>query len=400
MTSVKLLKLRHTKSGQLFETLFLVSPVFIMVIAIFNFVDTKWMLSRFIPIVSLYCLYFYRKTFIENIKDERLRPFLVSSLAIFTYFGYFHLTRGDEFGFSRTLITCIIYAVVVPWHKISREVIYRMLIIAGITCGLNACYEFFTMHISRVGIATNPIPYALYCASMSLSIIYIVATSRGFTRVFGVVGMIFASTALVLTDVRGIILLFPFVALVILLVILRGSIKGYLSAFAIIALTLSCSYLVFKDKIEHRIDFTISEMQIVLDGSRATSLGARLDLWQRGIEASKENVLFGIGDQKLRQEIAAIPNSVAQKQAHFHNQYVDTLVRYGTTGLLLLAIWIVSPLVSYRTETAFSLNFNPVILGIILITIGAGLTDVPFHHTHVVYLFSLFSISVIMTGRT
>lgn len=94
--------------------------------------------------------------------------------------------------------------------------------------------------------------------------------------------------------------------------------------------------------------------------------------------------MLGVGDSHLKSVIALIPNKKAYNQLHIHNQYLDTLARYGFVGLVLLVVWVISGNVG--TNNRDSRRLIIIFSGLILIS---GLSDVPFHHTHTVYLFFL-----------
>lgn len=108
----------------------------------------------------------------QKLGQPNAKALLVTSFAALIYFTFMHITRGDEFGFSRTLLTCLIYILLVPWNRIGAASLRYLLLGAAIFCGINAGYEYFAMSIQRVGIATNPIPYALFCATLFLISLY------------------------------------------------------------------------------------------------------------------------------------------------------------------------------------------------------------------------------------
>ncbi|MBF4270095.1 ligase, partial [Vibrio anguillarum] len=125
-------------------------------------------------------------------------------------FSGYHFVRGDEFSLPRTLIASLVYLLFVPWNKISRQWIYYIVALASVICGLNALYEHFVMNIARVGIATNPIPYALYVSFLLLCCIYFVLNqSDKVLKTLAGIGGLLSLAAIIMTDVRGVILFFP-----------------------------------------------------------------------------------------------------------------------------------------------------------------------------------------------
>ncbi|MGF1765979.1 O-antigen ligase family protein [Enterovibrio makurazakiensis] len=380
------------------ETFFLISPLVLMMVSIFNFVDTKWVLSRVIPLVCLYCLVYFRGSIKHNWNASPLKPLLGTSLLAFVYFALMHILRGDQFGFSRTLLTSLAYLALVPWSRISQSLIEWLLVTAAVICGLNAGYEYVVMGIERVGIATNPIPYALYCAVLALASLYfILSRKQWFFRIFSITGLISTTGALFLTDVRGVLLFFPLVALYLVFRLLPSSPRHYLVTLLLTLVAIVVGYFAFQDKIDLRIQQTAIEFQEIANGHYGTPIGIRLSLWQEGMTIAKHHTLFGVGDKKLRSNIEEIENHAASAQPHLHNLYIDTLSRYGVFGLSALLIWLVSPLMVKKTSGGVGMRFDPLLSSIVLMIALAGLTDVPFHHTHVVYLFTLLTGVLLVT---
>ncbi|NOH80829.1 O-antigen ligase family protein [Vibrio sp. RE86] len=375
------------------EKMFLFSPVLVVLISIFNFTDTKSFVSRLSAIVIVYSVVRYRNTIKTNFQNQSFRKFLYSSLLISFYFTIMHFWRGDNFGFPRTLLTSIAYLLVIPWERIPRSWLYSIIVVSAYICGFNALYEHFEMNIGRVGIATNPIPYALYCAFLSLSSLYLTKVYLlKWQKCIAIAGSIIALIALVLTDVRGVWVAYPFILFYVLL-----NLFPRFSIFKIIMfslLSVGCLYLAFKPALDVRFNRTISEFNTIMKGNYQTSIGVRLDLWKYGFNKSKEVPIFGMGDEALESGIKTIPNRLASKQPHLHNQYIDTLSRYGVLGVIFLLGWLASTFYgSSRTDEPYALT--KILVSLILI---ASLTDIPFHHTHLVYLFSLIVGSLILTA--
>ncbi len=251
------------------ESLFLLSPLIVMLFSIFNIVDTKWILSRLIPVVCLYCMVYYRNSGRKNWDNPTLKPLLVTSFAALIYFTFMHITRGDEFGFSRTLLTCLIYILLVPWNRIGAASLRYLLLGAAIFCGINAGYEYFAMSIQRVGIATNPIPYALFCATLFLiSLYYLLSEKSLVTKSVAGVGVMFTLTALVLTDVRGVLLFVPVVALYLIVRMLPASKRYYGLALVIVSALAAVGYMAFQEKIDNRIQVTVNEFKAISEGNK------------------------------------------------------------------------------------------------------------------------------------
>jgi len=369
------------KTSLLLERLFIFSPIFVVFCSIFNFSDTKSLVSRLSVFVIIYCIFRYKDYLKSSINKKTIVFFISSSLILFIYLSIMHLWRGDNFGFPRTLITCLLYLVAVPWDKFSKKWIFNTIIIASYICGFNAMYESFSLGVERVGIATNSIPYAFYCAFLSLSSLYLVSSYQGkLNKILILFGFLLSLSALVLTEARGVWLAYPIVMLYVLVPFCEKLSKKKL-LLCIISLAIML-FFIFNSELESRINTTVVETHKVLEGDHHTSIGARIDLWRCGINLWLDSPLLGVGDEQLESAIKQIPNPLASGQPHIHNQYLDTLSRYGFVGLVLLIVWVISGIVG--TNNIDSRRLIIICSGLILIS---GLSDVPFHHTHTVYLF-------------
>ncbi|WP_325892046.1 O-antigen ligase family protein [Grimontia sp. NTOU-MAR1] len=387
------------QSKQRLEALFLLSPLIVLFVGIFNIPDTKSILSRLIPMIGIYCLFFYRNEIKHNWKNVHTRLFIIASLLAFFYFGLMHLFRGDDFGYSRTLVTCLVYLMLLPWKRLPSKYLTRFLPFAAILCGLNAMYEFWILDIPRVGMATNPIPYALFCAFMALSSLHQLLNDKSWLmRLVSLLGIGFASTALVLTDVRGMIIFLPIVMMFLALRLLPLSWRAYSGVLITIVLICGLGYKAFESKIDQRIESTQIELSQIAKGDFNTSIGIRFTLWLQGKDTALRAPIFGVGDEALQADIKAVMG-IAAIQPHLHNQYIDTLARYGVIGLLILLAWMVSPLLYSKPNGGVGIQFEPLLSSMILMIALAGLTDVPFHHTHLVYLFTLFTGAWLMMAK-
>ncbi|MBV7298647.1 O-antigen ligase family protein [Enterovibrio paralichthyis] len=368
--------------------LFLISPLIALFGVIFNFSDTKWIMSRLIPLVSIYCVIFHRESVKENISLGEVRPLLLISGCIFLYFSLAHLLRGDNFSLPRTLFTSVLYVIVVPWRLIPKSVIKYLIAFASITAGLNALYEFYVMGVERPGVAVNAIPYALYCSLLSLvCIAFAIKGRHDSLGLFLLMGFVMSTVALILTEVRGVILAYPFVVTFMVLRLIPSSKKNHIKTTCIAFVIIFVLASLFHGSIEDRYNQTLIELRAINDGNLSSNIGVRLNLWQYGLMAAGDDLVFGAGDEKLQKVIQSIPNPGAVFQPHLHNQFIDAYARYGLIGMLLILSWLITALLRLNEHNKLAFDSDPLVVAIVVMVGLAGLTDVPFHHTHVVYFF-------------
>ncbi|MGL4191279.1 MAG: O-antigen ligase family protein [Vibrio sp.] len=370
------------------EVLFLLSPLAVLLMAIFNFSDTKSILSRLIPIVAVYCFFQYRDAIKEN-WHSALKGIFVFGFVLFVIFTIFHFQRGDEFSLPRTLIASLIYLLFVPWDKIPKNLINYLIAVSAIICGFNAFYEFYILNIPRVGIATNPIPYALYVSFLVLSCFYLLLSNYSKPlKIIALIGGLLSLSAIIMTDVRGVILFVPIAIFYLVITTLKSTWKYYV-VFIFSALVMSSIfYAIFKQNIDTRIKQTQYEFTMIEKGNNSTSIGIRLDLWLYGKDLIIEKPLFGLGDIGLQESISTMSNRRAAMQPHLHNQYLDFLARYGIIGSLAMALFCLALVMNF-TAGKFEYIGNSLVNSMLLMLVFAGLTDVPLHHTHIIYLLTI-----------
>lgn len=378
------------------ENVFLLSPFIILVSVIFNIVDTKFILSRLIPVVCIYCLFFFREAIKENLRNDSFRIFSISTLLVILYFTTLHLVRGDEFTLARTLIAALAYMLFLPWNKIPYKWILLIVAIGGISAGINGLYEHYFLGIERVGIASNPIPYAFYCASMvlfGLHFTFCLEGSERYMRCVSFAGSLFSGYALILTEVRGVWLAIPICVLILLYnKLTRTKSIKILPIAIVVSLGL---FVLIKPIVTERYYKTLSEYEQISNGNYDTSIGMRLVLWKNGLEYMKENLLFGVGDESLEKKVHEINTPWASQVSHLHNQYIDLSARSGFIGLGLILFWITT-IATNRVSGSRSLSSSPISISLVVLFFIASLTDVHLIHAHIVYLISILFGSVLV----
>lgn len=382
----------------LIEQLFLLSPFIWLMVGVFSIPGGKSVLSSLIPLVAVYCLVRFKGEWRTNLNNPAFKTFSVANVIIFLFFALHHLLNGEEFGFARTLLTVQLYLTLLPWQRITQRHLWALLILGGIAVGVSALYEVLVLDIPRAGyLAFNPIPYATYAAVLCLSCLVLPLIIRSnllwtLTSLLGVAG---ASIAVILSGTRGIWLaIIVIIILVAIQLIRQTSLKKLALVATVSILLLGMSLTAFSNKLTLRYQQTVAEYNHMAHKNMDTSIGIRLQLWQRGLSYIKQGPIWGTGTQQylanLQQDKAAgliSATAAPLGDAHFHNQFIDTLVRTGGVGLTILLVWMFIPAWSLHKQKHYQQRNWALACGIVML-IG-GLTDVPFHHTHLVYFYSM-----------
>ncbi len=370
------------------ESAFFLSPLAILLMAIFNVPDTKFILSRLIPVVCLYGLIRYGREIKDNYNSQ-LKSFLIFGFGVVVVYSIYHVIRGDGFSLARTLIASLAYLIFVPWKNINPKVVYYIIAIAAIVCGLNAFHERYVLNIYRVGISTNPIPYALYVSFLVLSCVYLLLISQSKKlKLLASIGGLLSLSAIIMTDVRGVILFLPVAIIYLVITTIKPIWKYYIASILSIILLSGVFYTIFQPKINARIAQTQNEIALIKQGNLTSSIGIRLDLWMHGVEIIAQNPLFGVGDSGLQESLSQMTNRGAATQPHLHNQYLDLLARYGIVGTLVIFLFCLALVLNLK-NSGFEYIGNPLVNSMLVMLIFAGLTDVPLHHTHIIYLLTI-----------
>ncbi|MBD1177534.1 O-antigen ligase family protein [Vibrio cholerae] len=370
------------------ESLFFLSPLAILLMAIFNVHDTKFILSRLIPMVCLYALIKYGKEIKDNYNSQ-LKSFLICGFGVVVVYSIYHVIREDGFSLARTLITSLAYLIFVPWKRINPKVVYYIISIAAIVCGLNAFYERYALNIYRIGIATNPIPYALFVSFLVLSCLYLLLNSQSkVLKLLASIGGLLSLSAIIMTDVRGVILFLPVAIIYLVITTIKPIWKYYIASILSIILLSGVFYTIFQPEINARIVQTQNEIALIKQGNLTSSIGIRLDLWMHGVDIIAQNPIFGVGDSGLQESLSRMTNRGAAIQPHLHNQYLDFLARYGIVGTLVIFLFCLALVLNFN-NSGFEYIGNPLVNSMLMMLIFAGLTDVPLHHTHIIYLLTI-----------
>ncbi|PRN00365.1 O-antigen ligase family protein [Aliarcobacter cryaerophilus] len=151
---------------------------------------------------------------------------------------------------------------------------------------------------------------------------------------------------------------------------------------------------VFKDRFDyflHDVDFMINNKDF------SNSFSIRVALWMTGLEASKHNLIFGlgIGDEKINtyemREKYKIPDifssSNTKNYIDFHNMYVQYTVQLGIVGLIIILLIFY---LLFKLDIRDKVYRNLLIIFLILYFCHSMLGN-SFHINQSMVLFALFS---------
>jgi len=140
-------------------------------------------------------------------------------------------------------------------------------------------------------------------------------------------------------------------SLVVILNPLRWAIIYRFTFLVLLVVSFAFSYFFKLAKVDERINNlsknTISWFE---DGKvRSSSAGQRLELWKSAFLISKDNIIFGIGENSFKEYKKVLIdegkiNEGVSKFNHPHSEYLSVLVEQGIFGLIFLLFFLLYPI--------------------------------------------------------
>ncbi|MFC3396887.1 O-antigen ligase family protein [Brenneria rubrifaciens] len=150
--------------------------------------------------------------------------------------------------------------------------------------------------------------------------------------------------AIILTETRAAIFVYPIVGAMILLSEVRHNKRLLIKAFLGSVMTILLCSLLFHDTINKRTDDLLNDVRNYSMNNSKTSVGARIAMYQSGIEAGKEVPLGQSAEQRsahitaLAEQKPVLSGAVAYLNNHLHNELIDAFSIKGLPGVLILVM--------------------------------------------------------------
>ncbi|MCO5343911.1 O-antigen ligase family protein [Aeromonas veronii] len=376
-------------------------PMLILSCFTFTTFGGKHYISRLVVVMFVISCVFCRNTIINNLKRAEVRIILFFWLSVVVFFSLYCIFRGEQFSMPRTILVSILYIVIVPWQMISLNIVRLSIVLGGVAAGILGVYEYAILDISRIGGVVNQIPFTLYVAiTCVISIATYLQCDNKYLKVLSVVSILGSVFAIIMTEVRGVWL--SIILTIISLVLFQLKRFGARRISLITAATLIVLFSFYTiPELSQRVNVTKQEFVQISKGNMDTSIGLRFQLWHSAIEIIKDHPLMGVGTKKypdlmgLQYQQGMISElALSFKDAHFHNQYLDSYVRYGLIGVLAIIAIFLSPFFLYGKLDA---GVKYTCLAIALICVFAALTDVPLIHTGIIYILIIYPAAIFLS---
>lgn len=349
------------------------------------------MQSNLLAVTGIFGLlnYFVGRQRNVGLRDRRiLWGLLVYAVMIFVN----RLIHGDQYGVMRGLFYVAVFALMMPRKPVLLMLGYLAIVLGGMGLGILSIWQY--QHgIVRVEGFTNAILFSQ--AALTLAILnWFVCQQRqlpGWLRGGSLVGLMAALFALYLSQSRGVWLAFGVILAYVICY------KAYFKPWKYIAVAVLCmattgAIYQTNQLVQVRVAEAVSDLNSAEKGSYDSSWGLRVIAWQSAWLGFLDSPVAGVGADGF--------NALKQTQidnhqisplifhpalVHSHNQYMQNLVVRGSIGFIALVIFLGLPL--YLAAN----NLNRISAGVLVPLAFAinSLSDVPFEHQGVLYLYTL-----------
>ncbi|MBY8159748.1 O-antigen ligase family protein [Vibrio fluvialis] len=371
----------------------------------FSFAFMIWFegASKVLVITTVISLLSFCISFRERLKitliDNLRQPFHIL-IWVFTLFIFVQsVLHGVSSREIRALLCLSVIALYFPFRSI-KPVYYQAILALGcVTIFANSIYFNIVLGLSRESGVINPIPYASISALLGLLSFHIaLGTKSTKTKLLFGVFAILPVISLVLTESRGVWLAFACALLVLFFNKFRFTFKKV--ALLLILLS-SVVFMLSGSFVEQRIEQTRYEFEQIQKGNMNTSMGLRIQMWQAAVKLADGNWLLGLGNEHFEKlELLYKQNKVSKAlydyhPPHYHNQFIDSVVKSGLIGLVFLLLLLMLPLYLVRHTNK---NTKNIVTSVVVLYVVMGLTDAPFYNGQTFILYVLTMLILINTS--
>ncbi|WP_235778055.1 O-antigen ligase family protein [Pectobacterium wasabiae] len=216
-------------------------------------------------------------------------------------------------------------------------------------CMLALSYAFYQSLFSgmhRIGLAFGTATSAAYFLTFigALSAQALLKLDSTYKYYLYLGHFLLVTVAILLTETRAAIFVYPIVGATILLSEVRHNKRLFIKAFVGSAATLLLCLFLFQDTIHQRVNDLFNDVHSYNMNNSKTSVGARIAMYQSGVEAGEDALLGQSAEQRAARIIAqaeqkpSLAGAVGFLNVHLHNEVVDAFSLKGLPGAILLIL--------------------------------------------------------------
>ncbi|MCD9502680.1 O-antigen ligase family protein [Photobacterium phosphoreum] len=348
----------------------------------------KTMVAMIIISVITTLLVYGLTTLKNNISTNKLLWLLFIICGYFLFSYYYHGLSSREI---RSFIAATLLVAIFPSSLLTKKIIIWFTVISAI---ISLCYSYYYTFYLGLGRhwPLNPIPYGTIMASISIIALSLSLTSANTKeKMITFLAFILSSYALIITESRGVWLGYLFaLAVIFIIFITTKKIKITWRNTVVAIIVIAGVSVISKPLISQRLSQTQQEYSDIKSGDLATSIGLRLQMWFSAPMLIEHHELLGQGNQYLTSldnlyHQGRISQSLYDAQPpHFHNQYVDYVVKKGIVGLILLLFLLILPLRLLKNTSTLQ---RYITISLVSLFAVASLTDVPLNHGQTIFMY-------------
>ncbi len=362
----------------------------------------KKMVPLFLISIIVSLIAFKKETILNNIRSPFL--LLIIALCLYTIFSYYY--HGASSRELRALIGTTLFLIFFPYKLLTKKTLCWIVLIGGVVTCLNSLYLNVYMGSVRDTGYINPIPYATasgLLAIISFSLLIEESTLKG--KTLPLLSFLLYLPPMIFSESRGVWIAFfisTFILFVSKLLTSSPTKNQLLLSIATIIILLSTSSYIFKNQITERYNLTIQEIDKIKNNDYNTSFGLRLKMWKLAPDSFNKKPILGHGQnhqkilkQKLKKKIIS-KKLYRYSSRHYHNQFLDKMVKSGIVGLILVTSLLTFPLFKLKNTL---IHEKYIVIGSVSLFFISGLTDVPFNHPQPLMLYLLFLVPICSRGK-
>ncbi len=331
---------------------------------------------------------------ISHVKQQLISKKILWCISLFILYG---LYQRDLHGFSngqiKTYGMLLLYFAIVPeslFGKLRSHLLNLSLVTA--ICSLVYFYQQDIL-LNRVrgtwGIGV--LHYTVMSSWLACFALYKLTTTNDKLAILKSILIILASIFLIIaTQARASFITLSFISVGYFLFIVIKN-KKQMACF-IFVFVLFSSMLSQIPAIKDRISQTKTEIALIKSGNLKSSLGLRIQMWEAATYVVMKAPIVGVGKEHytIKSELAEkhIIDQRVVKFSHYHNGYIDALVKSGLVGLFFMVTLLSYPLYIWFKNR--NKEYFPC-LSLGLLYIISSLTNVPLNNLHLVFFFMIIS---------
>ncbi|GLW39829.1 ligase [Pectobacterium carotovorum subsp. carotovorum] len=216
-------------------------------------------------------------------------------------------------------------------------------------CVLTLSYAFYQSLFSgmhRIGLvfgtATSAAYFLTFIGALSAQALLKLDSAYKYYLYLG--HFLLVTVAILLTETRAAILVYPIVGATILLSEVRHNKRLFIKAFTGSSATVLLCLFLFQNTLHQRVSDLINDIHSYSMNNSMTSVGARIAMYQSGIEAGEEALLGQSAEQRAEHIIAqakqeaGLSGAVGYLNIHLHNDVIDAFSLKGLPGAILIVL--------------------------------------------------------------